>query len=887
MENGGRHIGYLFTYWLCSMKKSIKIGFYLIFGILIISFSIFMISKNFKGTYSASASPCLDKNDYCPITTEITATTANTYDVTSASFGANGSDNASDSAAIQAALNKALTSSTPIKVVVPAGTYYISSALYIYSNTILSLNANAIFARMDGSSGYILKTKADANKPGHTQWENMIIEGGTWDLREISNGFHLVHGENLIIRNTTVKNGAPTSHTVNLSATKNVIVSNNTFKNQSFAEDSTRAPMINEFLHIDPALDNEESAVPIDGTPIQNFVLEHNTFDNVLSGIGSHSTAVPFNSDGTSNMDTNLNIYQCTKMGTNIKIRNNTFKNVHYDAINILFHHDVEIYGNTATGASDNTQGVFVYTSNTGAKIHDNTVNGFVHNVVLIAEHTKHYKSAYDIIYNGNLIYKHDEGEIPSECAPGTDFALAGANDSEVSAATKTTLGVSNRYVVVKYYANGGTGSMADSHNGWSTKTTPNAFTRNGYHFIGWKVQRERTKTYLAVFKDENGNDKTPEYALQSTIESSDGRYYICSSGVTLIKRDMLHQGEILNFIAQWKQIKNIQVSTLPTKVVYSPIDTGVDATGGKLMITFTDNTTEEIDLSNATFSGFVKGKTGNQTITVTYAGKTATFNVSVDSKYVLIKFHINGGTLATAHDARIGVNNNYITLNNEILVTAIAYGDSLTSSGLVNYNNASYINIQKAGYVGKNKAEWNTKTDGTGTSYSQAKAYSSDDFCDASSNICEVTLYVNWVPDNIEAVLSVDNNIVNSITAGTNFASIISQVQTTQTIVLYDNAGNIKSNSEVLKTGDYVTITQNETTASYYISVLGDVNGDGNVNEIDVAKLFQHYRGTTPIPANQQYYILAGDVVSDNTIKLTDVAKLFQYFRGTVLSLN
>ena len=266
----------------------------------------------------------------------------------------------------------------------------------------------------------------------------------------------------------------------------------------------------------------------------------------------------------------------------------------------------------------------------------------------------------------------------------------------------------------------------------------------------------------------------------------------------------------------------------------------------------------------------------------------TTSVSVVDDTNYVIIKYNINGGTLGTEYDSQISIYNNYVMLNNEYLVTKIAYGNTLGNNGLVNYNNSTYLNVKKSGYAAKDKAEWNTKVDGTGISYNQKTAYSSNDFCDASNNDCEVTLYVNWVPDNIEAVLDIDSNsIIKSIPAETTLESIMSQIETTESIVLYDNAGNVKEPSEKLKTGDYITITSNGTSTFHYISVIGDVNGDGNVNEIDVAKLFQHYRGTTPIPANQQYYIVAGDVVPDNTIKLTDVAKLFQYFRGIIKALE
>ena len=50
-----------------------------------------------------------------------------------------------------------------------------------------------------------------------------------------------------------------------------------------------------------------------------------------------------------------------------------------------------------------------------------------------------------------------------------------------------------------------------------------------------------------------------------------------------------------------------------------------------------------------------------------------------------------------------------------------------------------------QAGYTAKKGAEWNTKPNGSGKSYSQKQVYKSSDLCDASEKDCTVTLYVNW----------------------------------------------------------------------------------------------------------------------------------------------
>ena len=58
-----------------------------------------------------------------------------------------------------------------------------------------------------------------------------------------------------------------------------------------------------------------------------------------------------------------------------------------------------------------------------------------------------------------------------------------------------------------------------------------------------------------------------------------------------------------------------------------------LDLTGGKVIVSYNDDTSEEIDLTSDMISGYDKDHLGKQTITVTYQGKTATFEVEVIKK--------------------------------------------------------------------------------------------------------------------------------------------------------------------------------------------------------------------------------------------------------------
>lgn len=94
------------------------------------------------------------------------------------------------------------------------------------------------------------------------------------------------------------------------------------------------------------------------------------------------------------------------------------------------------------------------------------------------------------------------------------------------------------------------------------------------------------------------------------------------------------------------KTVKSVAVATMPTKTEYSVGET-FTAEGGKLTVTYEDGTTETVSMTDdgVTFTGNNISLTDpnadseTKNVRVTYGGKTATFQIKVNSSKIIVTF--------------------------------------------------------------------------------------------------------------------------------------------------------------------------------------------------------------------------------------------------------
>lgn len=218
-----------------------------------------------------------------------------------------------------------------------------------------------------------------------------------------------------------------------------------------------------------------------------------------------------------------------------------------------------------------------------------------------------------------NIVY--DNGTVDENVAitevKGFDNRTVGAQDVEViykgvNTGIKFTITVKEKSVskveIVKNEVTQIKEGKSFSFAGTLKVTYDNDDTEN-VSFSNVSVKVDATKVDTA---------KAGKYPVNVVYTAKSGKEYNLSYEVEVVEKELV----------------SIKVSTKPS--VTSIIEgTKLDVTDGKLTLVYDNDTTAEVAMSNDMVSGFDNQKIGTQTVTITYAGKTTTLDVTVAEKSV------------------------------------------------------------------------------------------------------------------------------------------------------------------------------------------------------------------------------------------------------------
>ena len=294
----------------------------------------------------AAAETEIDETEDTELDTEIMTYGAGGLSVNVVSdYGADGTDKKADTTAFQNALN-AVRDAGGGTVTVPNGKYYIDKSLVIYSDTTLSLSSGAEIIRTVYDVPMIRDYSGTQSEvlggQGYGYAKNITITGGTWNGNVSGKSFAtkedimcIYCATNVKISDCTIK-GVCGDHHLDFASVDKINVSNVKFS--GFVKLSTvdyssleKGDENQNELNSDTLSSITSEAVQFDmfeGKGCKNVTVSGCTFDGVLSGVGNHHEK-----ENTSN----------------IKILNNTFKNVENTCVNLYSFTTTEVSGNTAT----------------------------------------------------------------------------------------------------------------------------------------------------------------------------------------------------------------------------------------------------------------------------------------------------------------------------------------------------------------------------------------------------------------------------------------------------------------------------------------------------------------------------------------------------------
>ncbi len=181
---------------------------------------------------------------------------------------------------------------------------------------------------------------------------------------------------------------------------------------------------------------------------------------------------------------------------------------------------------------------------------------------------------------------------------------------------------------------------------------------------------------------------------------------------------------------------------------------------------------------------------------------------------------------------------------------------------------------------VGYTFAGWNTKSDGSGTSYTNQSSVKNL----TTTNNGTVNLYAQWAEINNTGYEIINYEVVDNLIF---IPEKTKQSTYNQNFVLGNSSYSVKvykDNSELstslnIPSGSITKIYLNNTLIDTYTNVIiGDFNENGEITIADVSKLYTYLSNPYTI---QNYSLKSGDYNKSGKITIADVSGLYTYIQN------
>ena len=173
---------------------------------------------------------------------------------------------------------------------------------------------------------------------------------------------------------------------------------------------------------------------------------------------------------------------------------------------------------------------------------------------------------------------------------------------------------------------------------------------------------------------------------------------------------------------------------------------------------------------------------------------------------------------------------------------------------------------------------EWNTKKDGTGTSYKDEESVIN--LSKTENDV--VKLYAQWQEDFSYKINDYEhdeeNKYISSVNVGTTLDEFVSHIKLNSNYTVKVDTKDVDDKKIIYTGGKTKIYKDDELYAEYTNVVIGDVNGDGKINSADLLRVRQYLLGSAVLDNG---YFLSSDINKDNVINSADLLRIRQYLLG------
>ena len=308
------------------------------------------------------------------------------------------------------------------------------------------------------------------------------------------------------------------------------------------------------------------------------------------------------------------------------------------------------------------------------------------------------------------------------------------------------------------------------------------------------------------------------------------------------------YQGKTASFkVTVHNNLENIEITSNPSKTEYVKGE-NLDLDGLEVIATYEDGSKQTLEVTSDMVTGYNANKLGEQEITVTYQGKTASFKVTVHNNLENIEITSNPSKIAYVKGEELNL------AGLEVIAT---YEDESKAKVEITPNMVTGYNANKLG-----EQEITVTYQGKTASF-------------------KVSVEEKNETEKYE-IIEKENNSYLRISTATSKEEIVSKMNEES---LLDEMAHFEDLTEdgKLRTGSKI-VSNNEV--KYIVVIKGDTNGDGDIDFINDIIRINNYR-LKKINDLTEEEKLAGDINDNNKIDfIDDIIKINNYRLGRIKDL-